>query len=177
MPQMGLEVTEGIVATIHVARGTRVAEGDLLLELETDKALTDVVAPRGGLVQSIEVEVGDTVELGATLVVLADEEGEEVVATAEAAADDGLAASSPEPAPPPPPPPPGERLRAAPVARRAAERLGVALAEGTAPGPRGRIPLKDVESAAAAPSGSGAPPPAFDPLNGPRRAVARHMTE
>src|SRR3954465_9370051 len=75
MPQMGLEVTEGIVATIHVARGTRVAEGDLLLELETDKALTDVVAPRGGLVQSIEVEVGDTVELGATLVVLADEEG------------------------------------------------------------------------------------------------------
>src|SRR2546423_10981694 len=150
MPQMGLEVTEGIVATIHVARGTRVAEGDLLLELETDKALTDVVAPRGGLVQSIEVEVGDRVELGATLVVLADEEGEEVVATAEAAADDGLAASSPEPAPPPPP---GERLRAAPVARRAAERLGVALAEVTGTGPRGRITLKDGESAAAAPPG------------------------
>jgi pyruvate dehydrogenase E2 component (dihydrolipoamide acetyltransferase) len=174
MPQMGLEVTEGIVATIHVARGTRVAEGDLLLELETDKALTDVVAPRGGLVQSIEVEVGDTVELGATLVVLADEEGEEVVATAEAAADDGLAASSPEPAPPPPP---GERLRAAPVARRAAERLGVALAEVTGTGPRGRITLKDVESAAAAPSGNGAAPPALEPLNGTRRAVARHMTQ
>jgi pyruvate dehydrogenase E2 component (dihydrolipoamide acetyltransferase) len=175
MPQMGLEVTEGIVATIHVARGTRVAEGDLLLELETDKALTDVVAPRGGLVQSIEVEVGDTVELGATLVVLADEEGEEVVATAEAAADDGLAASSPEPEPAPPPP--GERLRAAPVARRAAERLGVALAEVTGTGPRGRITLKDVESAAAAPSGNGAAPPALEPLNGTRRAVARHMTQ
>src|SRR3954454_21547401 len=175
MPQMGLEVTEGIVATIHVARGTRVAEGDLLLELETDKALTDVVAPRDGLVQSIEVEVGDTVELGATLVVLADEEGEEVVATAEAAAADGLAASSPEPAPPPPPP--GERLLAAPVARRAAERLGIALAEVTGTGPRGRITLKGVESAAAAPSGNGAAPPALEPLNGTRRAVARHMTQ
>jgi pyruvate dehydrogenase E2 component (dihydrolipoamide acetyltransferase) len=184
MPQMGLEVTEGIVATIHVAPGDRVAEGQLLLELETDKALTDVVAPRNGLVQSIEVEVGDTVELGATLVVLADEEGEEVVATAEAAADAGLAASSPEPEPEPElrmvePPPPGERLRAAPVARRAAERLGVSLSEVTGTGPRGRITLKDVESAAgAAPSANGAAPAAtLEPLSGTRRAVARHMTQ
>jgi pyruvate dehydrogenase E2 component (dihydrolipoamide acetyltransferase) len=179
---MGLEVTEGVVAAIHVAPGDRVSEGQPLLELETDKALTDVVAPRAGLVQSIEVGVGDTVELGATLVVLADESGEEVVATAEAIADDGQSASSRTPTPEPSPgevPPPGERLRAAPVARRAAERLGVQLSNVTGTGPRGRITLRDVESAAAAqPATNGAAPAAaLEPLSGTRRAVARRMTQ
>ena len=83
MPQMGLEVTEGIVAAIHVAVGAAVSEGDLLVELETDKALTEVVAPRDGIVQSIEVEAGDTVELGATLVVLAGD-GDDAVVSAPA---------------------------------------------------------------------------------------------
>ena len=125
MPQMGLEVTEGIVAAIHVAVGAAVSEGDLLVELETDKALTEVVAPRDGIVQSIEVEAGDTVELGATLVVLAGDGDDAVVsAPAEAEADE-------------PVPPPEQsrlrdgRLRAALAARRAAERLGVTLAEVT----------------------------------------------
>src|ERR1700686_4491382 len=73
MPQMGLEVTEAVVAAIHVAVGARVAEGDPLLELETDKALTDVLAPRGGLMRSVEVQVGDTVAVGDTLLLLADD--------------------------------------------------------------------------------------------------------
>jgi pyruvate dehydrogenase E2 component (dihydrolipoamide acetyltransferase) len=169
MPQMGLEVTEGIVAAVHVAAGARVSEGDLLLELETDKALTEVVAPRDGLVQSIEVEVGDTVELGATLVVLADEEGERVVA-----------AAAPEPASEPPAV--GERLRAAPVARRAAEQLGIPLASVTGTGPRGRITLADVKRAAAGakPTANGSAPPAagrLEPMSATRRAVARRMTQ
>ena len=71
MPQMGLEVTEGTVATIHVAVGAQVTEGDLLVEVDTDKALTDVVAPHAGIVRAVEVGVGDTVPLGATLVLLA----------------------------------------------------------------------------------------------------------
>jgi pyruvate dehydrogenase E2 component (dihydrolipoamide acetyltransferase) len=180
MPQMGLEVTEGIVAAVHVALGARVSEGQVLLELETDKALTEIVAPRSGLVQSIEVAVGDTVELGATLVVLANEEGEEVVATAEAAADAGLAASSP--ASPPRPteaPPPGDRPRAAPVARRAAEQLGVSLSDVTGTGPRGRITLRDVRSAAAALTANGTAATAgpLEPLGGTRRAVARRMAQ
>jgi pyruvate dehydrogenase E2 component (dihydrolipoamide acetyltransferase) len=169
MPQMGLEVTEGIVAAVHVAAGARVSEGDLLLELETDKALTEVVAPRDGLVQSIEVEVGDTVELGATLVVLADEAGERVVA---AAAPESASA----------PPAVGERLRAAPVARRAAEQLGIPLASVTGTGPRGRITLADVKRAAAGakPTANGSAPPAagrLEPMSATRRAVARRMTQ
>src|SRR3981081_3555579 len=66
MPQLGLEVTEGTVAAIHIAVGGRVAEGDPLLELETDKALTDVVAPRAAVLRSVDVQIGDTVAIGAT---------------------------------------------------------------------------------------------------------------
>ena len=85
----------------------------------------------------------------------------------------------------PAPPPPEQsrlrdgRLRAAPVARRAAERLGVTLAEVTGTGPRGRITLRDVESAAAR-----SPTNGHAPTDGARaarractRAVARQMTE
>lgn len=179
---MGLEVTEGIVAVIHVAVGASVAEGELLVELETDKALTEVVAPRSGIVQSIEVDVGDTVDLGATLVVLAGD-GDAAVVSAPAEVE----ASEPAPAPPTPAPAPDQprlrdgRLRAAPVARRAAERLGVTLAEVTGTGPRGRITLRDVESTAAGSPANGSAPAAaaewLEPLSAVRRAVARQMTQ
>src|ERR1700737_500659 len=136
MPQLGLEVTEGTVATIHVAVGERVAEGDPLLELETDKALTDVVAPRAAVVRSVEVQIGDTVALGSTLVVLADEVGEAIGATMSGSDTMPSVADA--------------RVRAAPVARRAAVQLGVALGDVPGTGPRGRITLKDVERAAGA---------------------------
>jgi pyruvate dehydrogenase E2 component (dihydrolipoamide acetyltransferase) len=168
---MGLEVTEGIVAAIHVAAGARVSEGDLLLELETDKALTEVVAPQDGIVQSIEVQVGDTVELGATLVVLADADGQQVVAAAAPESETETA-----------PPPAGERVRAAPVARRAAQQLGIPLADVTGTGPRGRITLADVKRAAAKvkPAANGSAPAIdeqLEPMGATRRAVARRMTQ
>jgi pyruvate dehydrogenase E2 component (dihydrolipoamide acetyltransferase) len=177
MPQMGLEVTEGVVAAIHVAAGARVSEGQLLLELETDKALTEVVAPRDGIVQSIEVDVGDTVELGATLIVLADEEGEQVVAAgpAEPAKPDARESAEPEARESAEP---EGRVRAAPVARRAAQQLGISLASVTGTGPRGRITLADVKRAAAA--GNGAAPAKDErltPMSATRRAVARRMAQ
>ena len=198
MPQMGLEVTEAVVAAIHVAVGARVAEGDPLLELETDKALTDVFAPRGGLMRSVEVQVGDTVAVGDTLLLLADDladdpaqddpaEGSRPVLAAStapsaaavptASADRGTsdAGAAPELR--------DGRLRAAPVARRAAERLGVSLHDIVGSGPLGRITLSDVErhpSARLAPAA--ATPPALaeqsvEPLSVPRRAIARRMTQ
>jgi pyruvate dehydrogenase E2 component (dihydrolipoamide acetyltransferase) len=161
---MGLEVTEGTVAAINVAVGARVAEGDVLVELETDKALTEVTAPRDGVVQSIEVELGDTVELGATLVVLAATDGVSGVGSRVSGVQDR----------------PADRLRAAPIARRAAAQLGVALHTVTGSGPRGRITLADVKRAAAT---NGAAPDTRDPtpetvpLSATRRAVARRMTQ
>lgn len=138
MPQMGLEVTSGIVAAVHVAVGARVAEGDSLLDLETDKALAEVVAPHDGVVRAVEVDVGDTVPLGATLILLSGG-GEEAAEEPEAVA--ARATSAPRTA--------DGRVRAAPVARRAAAYHGVALETVEGTGPRGRITLRDVERAAA----------------------------
>lgn len=201
MPQMGLEVTEGTVAAIQVAVGAQVQAGDALIEMETDKALTDVVAPRDGVVRALEVEVGDTVAIGATLVLLADSADEPVggapaepavaqpevdaarapepAAVASADATPAVAAATT----------PGGRLRAAPVARRAAARLGIDLASVDGTGPRGRVTLRDVERVAgeAASNGAGVPPaprspaPArasgrIEPMSTMRRAIARRMT-
>jgi pyruvate/2-oxoglutarate dehydrogenase complex dihydrolipoamide acyltransferase (E2) component len=72
MPQLGLEVTEGVVVALPVAVGVKVVKDDPVVELATDKADTDVVAPCDGFVRRLEVAVGDTVQVGATLVLLAD---------------------------------------------------------------------------------------------------------
>lgn len=133
MPQMGLEVTEGTVSALLVEVGARVSQDDALLELETDKATTDVVAPCDGVVRAFNVAVGDTVPVGATLVQLADSVEEPVEGTpAEVPAENN-----------------GTWRRAAPVARRAAATLGIALDQLDGTGPRGRITLRDVERAAA----------------------------
>ena len=184
MPQLGLEVTEGTVAAILVDVGALVGEGDPLLELETDKAMTDVVAPRAGTVARIEVEVGDTIPVGATLVLLADEHGEQLAVAATVG--ESVAPVRKE----------NGRVRSAPVARRAAQRLGIELSTLTGTGPRGRITLEDVERAAAdrvaqpTPAerelvgggpgaggpGAGGAGAALTPLTGVRRAIARRMT-
>lgn len=164
MPQLGLEVVEGTVVALHVDPGAAVRRGDTLVELSTDKADTDVEAPADGYVHSIEVELGDTVEVGAVLLHLSDSPGESGV---------------PEPTGEPP------RLRAAPVARRAAMKLDVPLDEIEGTGPRGRITLSDVERHAAARAERSpprapdpAPPSAHsEPLTGIRRAIARRMAD
>lgn len=163
MPQIGLEVTEGTVAAIHVTVGASVSQDQPLLELETDKAVTDVIAPRAGVIARIDVEIGDTVTVGATLIALAEETGERPA--------DRQAA-------------PGRneygRVRSAPVARRAGEQLGIDLSRITGTGPRGRITLADVKRAAAPESretvpvnGTGAE---LTPLTAVRRAIAKRMT-
>jgi pyruvate dehydrogenase E2 component (dihydrolipoamide acetyltransferase) len=199
LPQSGLEVTEATVLSVDVAVGDAVSEGDRLLEVETDKAMREVVAPVTGVVVAIEVAEGDTVEVGATLVRL-DAGGDgspnaEVSGTTQIPTAVGAAAHAPA----------DERrgahrLRAAPLARRAAAHLGVALADVEGTGPRGRITLRDVESAAeernarraeedrrggngageaAAATAAAAKVPAgerLEPMTATRRAIARRMT-
>jgi len=192
MPQMGLEVTEGTVAAIHVAAGARVSEDDPLIEMETDKALTDVVAPRDGIVRSIDVEVGDTVEIGACLVTLADPGDEDLASPDDV---DAPPASAPPASSAPVPAaaaaashPAGGMIRAAPVARRAARQLGVELADVHGTGPKGRVTLDDVRNAAGENGAQPATPAPVvhtppqeaaagrEPLTAMRRAIARRMT-
>jgi len=175
MPQMGLEVTEGTVAEILVSVGDAVEEGAALFEMETDKAIAEVTAPRAGIVRKLEVSAGETVAIGAVLLLLADTADEAIGAPTDA--PPGPAAyppgSPPEatPAAPPVPARDGSRVRAAPVARRAAKELGVDLATVTGTGPRGRVTLGDIKLAARS-TGSRR----SEPLTGFHRAALRNLT-
>ncbi|HEX3360329.1 MAG TPA: dihydrolipoamide acetyltransferase family protein [Solirubrobacterales bacterium] len=206
LPQMGLEVAEGVVLALPVEVGQAVAEGDVIAEVETDKAIAEVPAPRAGVVTAVEVSLEDTIQVGTVIVRIgdsADDVGEPatVPATeptdAEAAAD-AIAAGDPVGATAPPPngatstngkTADGRRFRAAPIARRAAAANGIDLQLVTGTGPSGRITLGDVERAIAA--GDQAPAretPAADtpnesgggrlePLSATRQSIARRLSE
>jgi pyruvate dehydrogenase E2 component (dihydrolipoamide acetyltransferase) len=183
LPQMGLEVSEGTVTAVLVAPGDSVAEGETVVEVETDKAIAEVAAPRAGVVTTIVVAVGETIPVGATLVRIGDsaDDVEEAEGVADAASADAMldseaaadfeaateVAAAPgsrdradgriaDTSPVPASANGSERRRAAPIARRAASEFGLSLdrIEGTGPG--GRITLGDVERAAAEDSGSAA---------------------
>jgi pyruvate dehydrogenase E2 component (dihydrolipoamide acetyltransferase) len=178
LPQMGLEVSEATVLELLVAVGARVGQDDPLLEIETEKATTEVVAPRAGFVLAIDVQAGQVVSVGGLVARIGDRADEPLTGSpAEVSPVTGNGSTATAA-------PVTERLRAAPIARRAAADLGVALESVTGSGPRGRITLDDVRQAAAPAPGVAAPASAeapdtdtaLEPLSGVRRAVARRMT-
>jgi len=72
MPQLGETVAEGTVSAWHVKQGDQVKKDQPLLDVETDKASTEVPSPVEGTVVEIRVNVGETVDVGATLAVIDD---------------------------------------------------------------------------------------------------------
>lgn len=90
MPQLGETVLEGTVATWYKAAGDSIEKGELLLDVETDKAATEIEAPESGVLHSVNVDAGETVDVGTVLaVILAEgETAKEVVAEAETPASE-----------------------------------------------------------------------------------------
>ena len=89
MPQLGETVLEGTIAAWHKSEGDTVEKGDILLDVETDKAAIEIEAPASGVLSSIKVPEGDTVDVGTVLAVIAVEgevKAEAVAAPAEAPA-------------------------------------------------------------------------------------------
>jgi pyruvate dehydrogenase E2 component (dihydrolipoamide acetyltransferase) len=186
MPALSPTMEEGTLAKWLVKEGDEVKSGDILAEIETDKATMEFEAVDEGKLAKILVPEGtEGVKVGAPIAILAGE-GEDVSAAAEAEAPkkpsppegEGGAAkaaegegaarpapSSPKAAPPPSAPSPqpspsrgeGGRLKASPLARRIAEEKGVDLSSIQGSGPGGRIVKADLE---AAPAKAPAPAPA-----------------
>lgn len=71
MPQLGETVTEGTIAAWHKKAGDTVEKGEMLLDVETDKVATEIVAPASGTLSSIDVAEGTTVDVGTLLAVIA----------------------------------------------------------------------------------------------------------
>lgn len=70
MPMLGEVMEEGLVSSWKVEVGQAVEEGDIVLEIETDKAIAEVEAPASGLVTKILVPEGETVPINTPLAVI-----------------------------------------------------------------------------------------------------------
>ena len=87
MPQLGETVNEGTIGVWHKKIGDTVKKDEALLDVETDKAAVEVPVPEDGVITSIMVEAGDTVDVGTVLAII-EIEGE------DAQANDSIADSS-----------------------------------------------------------------------------------
>lgn len=162
MPALSPTMTEGTLARWLKKEGDKVKSGDVIAEIETDKATMEVEAADEGVLGKIIVTAGTSgVKVNAPIAVLLDE-GEDASAIKVAPAANTSAAPSPAPAAPPavpqvaakPQPAPvaaatvssGERIFATPLARRIAAERGVNLATIKGSGPHGRIIREDVLS-------------------------------
>ncbi|KAJ7783916.1 dihydrolipoamide acetyltransferase [Mycena maculata] len=187
MPAMSPTMTEGGIASWKKKEGETFATGEVLLEIETDKATIDVEATEDGILAKIIAQDGaKNVQVGSAIAIVAEESddlsGASEMASKASAPPAPKAESSPEPpkaqesAPSPPkssssgPPPKeksdlpsGDRIFASPIAKKIALERGVPLGKLTGSGPNGRIIREDVEkykpSSAAATTSSAASQP------------------
>ncbi|MGQ0484860.1 MAG: pyruvate dehydrogenase complex dihydrolipoamide acetyltransferase [Hyphomicrobiales bacterium] len=156
MPALSPTMEKGKLAKWLKKEGDKVKSGDILAEIETDKATMEVEAVDEGTLGKILIADGtDDVPVNTPIAVIL-AEGEKVGdITAAPAPKPAAPAKSAEPAPAtvtaapaaPKPNGSGNRLFASPLARRIAKQKGIDLAALKGSGPRGRIVLKDVEGA------------------------------
>lgn len=140
MPQLGETVLEGTVATWYKAAGDAVEKGELLLDVETDKAATEIEAPVSGVLSSINVPDGETVNVGTVLAVIA-VEGEVVEEVAAAPAAE-THAKSPETTARGLPEKSGDKL--SPAVRRLLKQHNLDITNIAGSGRDGRVTRKDV---------------------------------
>jgi pyruvate dehydrogenase E2 component (dihydrolipoamide acetyltransferase) len=189
MPALSPTMEEGTLAKWLVKEGDTVKSGDILAEIETDKATMEFEAVDEGIVGKILVAEGTAgVKVNAPIAVLV-EEGESAdaapapkVAAAPAKAEAAPVAVAAAPAPTAPKSG-GARVIASPLARRLAKEKGIDLTTLRGSGPHGRIVKADVDGAKAgaatpaAPTAVAAPPPAAAASTGPSASVIEKLYE
>lgn len=173
MPALSPTMEQGNLARWLVKVGDQISSGDIMAEIETDKATMEFEAVDEGTLAAILVEEGaEDVAVGTVIAMLA-EEGEDIGdVSAPQSQPSPEAAPAPTPAPTPAPAQTPDAdanngPKASPVARRMAANMGVDLASIAGTGPNGRIVKADVEAAAGgAPAAPAAAAPA--PSSGDR---------
>ncbi|GAB4569595.1 MAG: pyruvate dehydrogenase complex dihydrolipoamide acetyltransferase [Anaerolineae bacterium] len=192
MPKLGFDMAEGTLVRWLKGVGDTINKGDVIAEIETDKATIEIETTATGTVLKHLVSEGDVVPVGADIAIVG-EPGEsaddaapappaaESAPEAEAAAAPAPAPATPAPAAPAPQPAAAQNgdgrlpggVKASPLARRIARERGIDLRQVQGTGPEGRIVKRDVEGftapaapapapAAAAPAGISAP--SFGPV-------------
>ncbi len=199
MEALSPTMEEGRLVEWKKGEGDAVAVGDVLAEVETDKAVMELVARAGGTLLKQVVAAGATVPVS-ELVALIGEPGEVVdngkpspqqeqatqpapeqnrptsmppAPPAKAVAETGPATAGAAPAAPAGPPASGGRVKASPLARRIAAERGIDLGGVSGSGPEGRIVLRDLDAAAAGVAPSSLPAAAPPAAAAPRPVVVR----
>ena len=206
MPALSPTMEHGKLTKWLVKPGDTVASGDILAEIETDKATMEFEAVDEGKIASIAVPEGtENVKVGTVIATLAEDGEDSAPAPAVPKAEkplDPAPVAAPAPAPAmakaaaPVPVIKGDRVIASPLAKRLAADKGVNLAGLTGSGPNGRIVKSDVEAAqpgsAPAPAATSAPtemaeearalldprvPHRVEKLSGMRKTIARRLAQ
>lgn len=138
LPDLGEGVHEGEVLAVRVSVGQKVAEGDIILEVETDKAAVEIPSPFTGAVAEIRVQSGDIVKVGDVLIVFDGEEARQPIDRVKADRQADRAEARPAPGQTPVP--------ASPATRRLARQLGVDLHQVTPSGHGGVVTAEDVRA-------------------------------
>lgn len=157
MPKLSDTMTEGTLVKWHKQVGDSVEIGDVLADVETDKATMEMEAFDDGVLTEIRVQAGEKAAIGAVLAVLNGDSGrtpdDAHLNVVPAAAPASIApASAAKPAVAVSATSTGDRVLASPLARKVAVELGVDLATVTGSGPAGRITREDVEAATKSPA-------------------------
>jgi pyruvate dehydrogenase E2 component (dihydrolipoamide acetyltransferase) len=162
LPDLGEGLTEGEIVKWLVKTGEPIEEGQVFVQVETDKAVIEIPSPRKGVVLKLGAAEGDTVQVGAVIIVIG-EAGEKAPAAPKPSAEKprpsvgvvGELEEAPEEKEPRKAEPPSERpsaprgsVLAVPMVRRLARDLGVDLKALSGTGPQGRITKEDVQRAA-----------------------------
>ena len=174
LPDLGEGIHEGEVLAVRVQVGQRVKEGDIILEVETDKAAVEIPSPYTGTVAEIRVKQGDTVKVGQVMMTF------ETAGSAAAAAAPVPAADKPAApvAVPPVAPSAGKGpVPASPATRRLARELGVELAAVPPTGPAGLVTAADVRAFAEGRKAAPAPSPSATAAVAPAAAKVPEPAE
>lgn len=204
MPLLSDTMTEGVIHTWLKKVGDKVKSGDILAEIETDKATMELEAYEDGTLLYVGVEAGQAAKVNAVIAVIGEEGANyqallgATTAVAAPATSAPVVAETPKaatPAPVTPTTPPVQasnsngRILASPLAKKLAEEKGIKLAEVSGSGEGGRIVKSDVDNftpkatetkaAAAAPVAVAAGVESYEEigLTQMRKAIARSLAE
>ena len=183
MPALSPTMEEGTLAKWHVKVGDKVSSGDIIAEIETDKATMEVEAVDEGVVEALLVAEGsEGVKVNATIARLSGDGDSAPAPAAAPKAEAAPAAAAPSPAAAPAQAPvaaapapkaaDGNRIFASPLARRLADQKGVDLASVAGSGPHGRIIKADIDRAQPASPQAASQAKALAPAAAPTAAAA-----
>ena len=200
MPKLSDTMTEGVVAEWHKNIGDTVEEGELLAEIETDKATMEFESFQDGVLLHIGVEKGKAAAVDGILAILG-EKGEDIkeLLASDAAAPAPAAEAAPAPVATPAPTPaaapvakaapvaapvavaPNGRIKASPLAKRLAEEKGIVLSAVQGSGDSGRIIKRDIDNyvpvAAASTAAVGQESYREESVSQMRKTIARRLGE